>query len=69
MSIFIKSLHTIKPFFPEKAGNGLSSWEEEIISNNCIDNFGKHMPKNLLNSEKYRGNLLKIVLFLSRKDR
>lgn len=47
MSIFIKSLHTIKPFFPEKAGNGLSSWEEEIISNNCIDNFGKAYAKEL----------------------
>lgn len=47
MSIFIKSLHTIKPIFPEKGGNGLSSWEEEIISNNCIDNFGKAYAKEL----------------------
>lgn len=47
MSLLIKSLHTIKPFFPEKGGNGLRSWEEEIISNNCIDDFGEAYAKEL----------------------
>lgn len=68
MNLLIKLLCTIKPVLPEKGRNGLHSWEEEICSKNCMDNFGGAYAKEF---DKYLeiSNCLKTFLFPSRKDR
>lgn len=41
MSLLSKLLYASKPVLPDKGSNGLSSWEEDIFSRNCMGNLGR----------------------------
>ena len=52
MGLLSKQLYASKPVLPDTGSNGLSSWEEDIFSRNCMGNWGGAYAAELLNSRE-----------------